>query len=379
MDNLQKTPLYDLLHQIYGGKMIDFAGWALPVYYSSILEEHEAVRTRAGLFDVSHMGKIEVKGNGACGFLQKLTTGDVGMLADGQAIYSMMCYPNGGVVDDILVYRLESGYYYVVVNASNTDKDFQWMVQNKTNNVELINVSGKTAQLALQGPLAEPILQSLTTMNLAALRFFRIRCDIKIAGINCLVSRTGYTGEDGFEIYTEPGHAAALWEAILKAGSPAGAVPAGLGARDSLRLEACFPLYGHELSPDITPLEVGLDKFVRLDKPGFIGHEALAEQDVRGTARKLVGFEMEDRGVPRANYAVESGGREIGYVTSGGYSPTLKKNIGLALIETKYAEEDKKIDVVIRNKRQRAVIVRIPFFKKPIGTGRKEIRYDNPH
>ncbi|MDD3653035.1 MAG: glycine cleavage system aminomethyltransferase GcvT [Desulfotomaculaceae bacterium] len=364
MDNLLKTPLYDL-HQIYGGKMIGFAGWTLPVYYSSILEEHEAVRTRAGLFDVSHMGKIEVKGKDACGFLQRLTTGDVGMLVDGQAIYSLMCYPNGGAVDDILIYRLGLAHYYVVVNASNTSKDLQWMIQNKTDNVEIINVSRDTAQLALQGPLAEQILQGLTTVDLAALRFFRIQGDVNISGINCLVSRTGYTGEDGFEIYATPEQATALWEAILKVGSPVGAIPAGLGARDTLRLEAGFTLYGHELAADITPLEAGLDKFVKLDKADFIGREALAKQAAQGVARRIAGFEMEDRGIPRANYLVECGGREIGFVTSGGYSPTLKKNLGLAMLEAEYAEEGKRIDVIIRKKRQKAVIVRTPFLKRP--------------
>ncbi|OPX83750.1 MAG: Aminomethyltransferase [Pelotomaculum sp. PtaB.Bin104] len=365
MDNLLKTPLYDL-HQLYGGKMIEFAGWSMPVYYSGIIEEHEAVRARAGLFDVSHMGKLEVKGKSACAFLQRLITGDVGVMVDGQAIYCLMCYPNGGVVDDILVYRFRPGYFYVVVNASNTDKDFQWMVQNKTSyDVEVINVSRATAQLALQGPLAEKILQSMTEEDLAVLRFFRIRCDVKIAGINCMVSRTGYTGEDGFEIYTDPGQAAALWKSILQVGSSAGAVPVGLGARDTLRLEACFPLYGHELAPDITPLEAGLGKFVRLDKPDFIGREALTEQAAQGPARKLAGFAMEDRGIPRAGYPVEYSGRGIGHVTSGGYLPTLKKNLGLALLEAEYAHEGTKIDVIIRNKRQKAAIVPIPFFKRP--------------
>ncbi|MDD4168968.1 MAG: glycine cleavage system aminomethyltransferase GcvT [Desulfotomaculaceae bacterium] len=363
MDNLLKTPLYDLHHK-YGGKMVEFAGWALPVYYSGILDEHEAVRSRAGLFDVSHMGRIEVKGKGALRFLQMLITGDAGIMVDGKAMYSLMCYPHGGVVDDILIYRFGPEHFLVVVNASNTDKDHNWMVQNKTDDVEIINLSRDTAQLALQGPQAEKILQGLTTVNLSELRFFRMLCDIKIAGFNCLVSRTGYTGEDGFEVYTSTCHAQALWEAILQAGSSDGVVPAGLGARDTLRMEACLPLYGHELSPDITPLEAGLAKFVNFYKLSFIGREALTDLFEKGTARKLVGFEMEDRGIPRAHYAVESGGREIGSVTSGGYSPTLKKNIGLALIDAAYSKQGEKIDVIIRNKRQRALIVPTPFFKK---------------
>jgi len=363
MDILLKTPLYET-HRRNGGKMIEFAGWALPVQYSSILEEHEAVRSRAGLFDVSHMGKVEVKGKSACEFIQKLTTGDIGVLVDGQALYCLMCYPDGGVVDDILVYRFGPEHFFLVVNAANTEKDFNWLTQYKTDGVVISNVSKDFAQLALQGPLAEKVLQVLTETDLAGLKFFHILCGVHIAGFKCMISRTGYTGEDGFEIYTSPSNAPALWEAVLEAGKSSGVVPAGLGARDTLRLEACLPLYGHELSPDITPIEAGLGKFVRFEKPDFIGRAALAAHLSRGPARKLVGFEMGERGIPRACYPVESGGREIGFVTSGGYSPTLKKNIGLALIEAGCAGQGSKIDVVIRAKRLKAVIVRIPFYKR---------------
>lgn len=363
MDILHKTPLYET-HRRSGGKIIEFAGWALPVQYNSILEEHEAVRSRAGLFDVSHMGKVTVRGKGAFELLQRITTGDIGVLVDGQAIYSLMCYPDGGVVDDILVYQFGPGDFFLVLNAANTDKDYNWLAQNNIEGVIISNVSEEFAQLALQGPLAEKILQALTKTDLNNLKFFRMLCDVEIAGTKCMVSRTGYTGEDGFEIYTSPNNAPVLWDAILEAGKPCGVVPAGLGARDSLRLEACLPLYGHELSADITPIEAGLGKFVRLDKQDFIGRAALATCLSKGVARKLAGFEMEERGVPRANYPVESGGREVGFVTSGGYSPTLKKNIGLTLIETGCAGQDDKIDVVIRGKRLKAVIVPIPFYKK---------------
>jgi len=363
MDILFKTPLYET-HCRSGGRMIEFAGWALPVQYSSILEEHEAVRSRAGLFDVSHMGKVTVRGKGAFEFLQRITTGDIGVLVDGQAIYCLMCYPDGGVVDDILVYRFGPEDFFLVVNAANTDKDYNWLTQNNIDGVEISNISKDLAQLALQGPLAEKILQVLTETDLKSLKFFHILCDVKVAGSKCMVSRTGYTGEDGFEIYTNPNNASALWDALLEAGKPYGVVPAGLGARDTLRMEACLPLYGHELSPDITPIEAGLGKFVKFEKPDFIGRVALAAELSKGPARKLAGFEMKERGIPRACYPVESGGREIGFVTSGGYSPTLKKNIGLALIEAGCAEQGSKIDVVIRGKRLTAVIVRIPFYKK---------------
>lgn len=363
MDILHKTPLFDV-HRRSGGKMVEFAGWALPVQYNSILAEHEAVRSRAGLFDVSHMGKVTVRGKGAFDFLQRIATGDIGVLVDGQAIYSLMCYPDGGVVDDILVYRFGPGDFFLVLNAANTDKDYNWLVQNNIEGVKISNVSEDFAQIALQGPRSEKILQALTETDLNNLRFFRMLCDVEIAGAKCMVSRTGYTGEDGFEIYTSPDSAPALWDAILEAGKPCGVVPAGLGARDSLRLEACLPLYGHELSADITPIEAGLGRFVRFDKPDFIGRAALAACSSKGAARKLAGFKMEERGVPRANYPVESAGREVGFVTSGGYSPTLKKNVGLALLEADRAGQGDKIDVVIRGKKLRAVIVPIPFYKK---------------
>lgn len=363
MDHLSKTPLYET-HCRYGGKLIDFAGWALPVQYGSILEEHGAVRSRAGLFDVSHMGRIAVTGKGAGAYLQKLTTGNIGALVDGQALYCLMCYPDGGVVDDILVYRFGPEHYFLVVNATNTDKDFQWLAQYQPAGVDITNISLELAQLALQGPLAEKILQALTERDLARLKFFHVQTDVNVAGYKCVVSRTGYTGEDGFEIYAAPGQTPALWNALMETGKPFGLVPAGLGARDTLRLEACLPLYGHELSPDITPIEAGLGRFVRLEKPDFIGRTALAAQLEKGTTRKLAGLVMEERGIPRAGYPVEASGREIGRVTSGGYAPVLQKNIGLALIEADYTAPGEKVNVVIRSKKLQARIVRTPFYKK---------------
>lgn len=363
MNHLFKTPLYET-HRRHGGKLIDFAGWALPVQYSGILEEHGAVRSRAGLFDVSHMGKVAVTGEGAAAYLQQLTTGDVGALADGQAIYCLMCYPDGGVVDDILVYRLGPEHFFLVVNAVNTDKDYQWLARHQTAGVKITNISRDFAQLALQGPLAEKIVQTLTETALVDLKFFHIKDDVWVAGVKCMISRTGYTGEDGFEIYTNPEQAPALWDALLAAGKHTGLVPAGLGARDVLRLEACLPLYGHELSPDITPVEAGLTRFIRFEKPDFIGRAALAAQLEKGAARKLAGLIMEERGVPRAGYPVEAGGKEIGRVTSGGYAPSLQQNVALALIAAGCATPGEKVDVMIRGKRLKAVIVRTPFYKK---------------
>lgn len=364
MDTLQKTALYET-HRGSGAKMIEFAGWALPERYNSILEEHAAARFRAALFDVSHMGKVTVRGEKAEDFLQRIVVGDVGLLADGQAIYSLMCYPDGGVVDDILVYRFAAGNFFLVLNAVNIDKDYDWLAQNNIGGVVIENVSENFALLALQGPLAEIILQHLTGIDLQSLKFFRILRDVKVAGAVCMISRTGYTGEDGFEIYTDHAYAPALWDALLAVGKPYGLIPAGLGARDSLRLEAGLPLYGHELSPDISPIEAGLGKFIRFDKKDFIGRSALAASLSAGAAKKLVGIAMKERGgIPRTGCPVENSGRKIGLVTSGGYSPTLQKNIGLALIEAAYAEQGGAIDVVIRGRRLKAEIVNMPFYKK---------------
>jgi aminomethyltransferase len=283
--------------------MIDFGGWELPVEYSGtgIITEHHQVRRQAGLFDVSHMGEVVVRGEKAGSFIQQLVTNDVSNLKENQICYTPMCYPDGGCVDDILIYKFSPEYYFIVVNAANTDKDFAWMQEHKTVGVTLENVSTSYAQLALQGPLAQDILQEICDANLQTIKYYWFLPLAKVAGYDCIVSRTGYTGENGFEIYVAPEHAAELWEAILSAGQ-GNVLPVGLGARDTLRFEAKLPLYGHELDKDISPLEAGLNRFVKLDKTSFIGKEALLRQKENGLQRQLVELEMVGRGIPRAQY-----------------------------------------------------------------------------
>lgn len=364
MTNLKKTALFNS-HEKYGGKLIEFAGWELPVQYEGIIEEHEAVRTAAGLFDVSHMGEVKATGKGAFDFVQNLITNDISVLEDNQILYTLMCYPEGGVVDDLLVYKFDKEHFLLVINAANIGKDYQWILDNSAEYaVDLENISGEISEVALQGPKAQKILQKLTDTNLDEIKFFYCRRNTSVVGVNCLVSRTGYTGEDGFEIYASNEDIEKLWDSILEAGKEEGLKPAGLGARDTLRFEAALPLYGNEISKDITPLEAGLGYFVKLNKENFIGKTALAKQKEEGLKRKLVGFEMKDRGIPRHGYEVTSDNTNIGFVTTGYHSPTLKKNIGLALIDTKYSELGSEINIVIRNKPLKAQIISKKFYNK---------------
>lgn len=364
MNNLRKTPLFNS-YEKYGGKVIDFAGWALPVQYEGIISEHQAVRTAAGVFDVSHMGEIEVKGKDALKFVQNIITNDASILEDNQVLYSPMCYQHGGIVDDILVYRFSDDYFYLVVNASNIDNDFQWMIGNKGDfNIEIENISDDVCELAIQGPRSQQILQKLTDANLSEIKFFHCKRDVTINGVKCLVSRTGYTGEDGFEIYSHSENAILLWDKLLEVGKEVGLAPVGLGCRDTLRFEVCLPLYGNEITKDISPLEAGLGYFVKLDNHSFIGKEALQKQRAEGLKRKLVGFEMEERGIPRHGYEVVVNGEKIGFVTTGYRSPSLDKNIGLALIDSKYAGLGNEIYIMIRNKASKAVIINKKFYKK---------------
>lgn len=365
VSQLSRTPIFDLYKE-YGGKTIDFGGWELPVQFSSIKEEHEAVRTKAGLFDVSHMGEIEVKGTGSLRFLQKMMTNDVSTMKDGGAQYTAMCYPDGGTVDDLLVYKKADNDYLLVVNAANTDKDYEWLKEHITEDVEIENISSNVAQLALQGPLAEQTLQKLTETDLSQIKFFKFIDGVEVAGETTLVSRTGYTGEDGFEIYCSNDAAPKLWSAILEAGKELGVLPIGLGARDTLRFEANLALYGQELSKDITPIEAGVGFAVKPNKEeDFLGKAVLKEQKENGAPRKLVGIEMIDKGIPRHGYEVFVGDEKIGEITTGTQSPTLGKNIGLALLKAEFTEVGREVEVQVRKKRLKAVIVKTPFYKRP--------------
>jgi aminomethyltransferase len=360
---MKKTILFQR-HEELGGKMIDFAGWSMPVQYQGIIEEHEAVRRAAGLFDVSHMGEFLAGGPDATRNLQNLVTNDLGRTPVNQAVYSPMCQHDGGTVDDLLLYRLSGQDWLLVVNAANTSQDEAWIRSCLYGDVFLVNKSGETAQLAIQGPKAEPILQSLTDTPLQAIGTYRFLPGISVAGCPALVSRTGYTGEDGFEIYLDPAYALTVWDRLLAAGRPSGLLPAGLGARDTLRFEAGLPLYGQELSREISPLEAGLERFVKLDKGDFIGRDALLRQKEKGLARKRTGLEMIERGVPRSHYQVMDGGADIGFVTSGGYAPTLKKNLAMALLAGGYTQEGTPVDVVIRGQPLRASVTRLPFYQR---------------
>lgn len=362
--NLKRTPLFNEYAK-YGGKTIDFGGWELPVQFSSIKEEHDAVRNRAGLFDVSHMGEIFVEGSDALNYLQKLLSNDISKIQIGSAQYNAMCYENGGVVDDLIVYKLEDNRYLLCVNAANIEKDYEWMLSHAEGNVTITNQSNDYAQIALQGPLAEEVLQTLTEENLSEIKPFKFRDQVDVAGNMVLVSRSGYTGEDGFELYGEPSAIVDLWNKILDSGKDKGVVPAGLGSRDTLRFEAGLPLYGQELSQDITPLEAGIGFAVKLQKESdFIGKAALQSQKEAGLPRKIVGVEMIDKGIPRHGYKVFKDDVEIGEITTGTQLPSTKRNVGYALIDSKFTELDTELDIEVRNKKLKAKIVATPFYKR---------------
>lgn len=360
--HIQKTPLYEA-HVAAGGKIVDFHGWLLPIQYSGILQEHECVRTKAGLFDVSHMGELEVSGPDSLDFLQMLLTNDIGA-KPGKAVYSPMCYPSGGTVDDLIVYKLKDNQYLLVVNASNTEKDYQWLLENKRGRITIANHSNEFSQLALQGPKAKELLQQLIAEDLGNLRTFHYIYEIQAGNVKIMLSRTGYTGEDGFELYCHPEDANRLWDMLLDSGRAYGLVPVGLGARDTLRLEAALPLYGQELSENISPVMAGLQRFIKPDKGEFTGREPLIRQLCDGVKQKLAGFEMLDRAVPRSGYEVYHNSTKAGYVTSGGYFPTLKKNMGLALLEEGCAVEGDVIEVKVRDGMYAAKIVKVPFRKR---------------
>lgn len=360
---LKRTPLYDQ-HRALGARLVEFGGWEMPVQYSSISDEHRAVRSKAGLFDVSHMGEFKVEGSGSLAFLQYLVPNDVSRLAIGQALYTQLCLPSGNVIDDLLIYHLAENQYMLVVNAGNIEKDFAWVKsQAESFDVQLENQSDTTSLLALQGPLAQEILQPLTEVNLADIRYYHFVQGM-VDGVNCIISRTGYTGEDGFELYCPPTDVVKLWIDLLAAGQPAGLIPAGLGARDTLRLESGFCLYEHELDEKTNPLEARLGWTVKLDKGDFIGRAALQQAKEQGLQKKLVGVELLDRGVPRGGYAIYDGDQQIGYLTSGAPGLTVNKNIAMGYVDVPHAVVDQPIQIDIRGRHLAARIVPLPFYKR---------------
>ncbi len=360
---MQKTPL-NQIHRDLGARMVDFGGWDMPVQYVGVIEEHLAVRQAAGLFDVSHMGEVEVTGTNALAYIQLLTVNDAAKLVDGQVQYSAFCYPEGGIVDDVTLYRFSDTRFMFCVNAANIDKDFAWMQQvhadSSLSDVTLVNRSKEFAQIALQGPEAEKILACLTDLPLTQLAYYHFSLG-EVGGLQMIVSRTGYTGEDGFELYLPAAAAVDIWQKLMNAGRPYGLQPIGLGARDTLRLEKGYALYGHELSREISPLEAGLAWITKLDKNDFVGKAALVTQKTEGVPRRRVGLLMLERGIPREGYPVFLGDNQVGVVTSGTMSPSLKVGIALALVAPEAAATDTVLEVVVRNHRMRAKVVRPPF------------------
>jgi glycine cleavage system T protein (aminomethyltransferase) len=359
-----KRTALNAVHKAAGARMTEFGGWEMPIEYAGITQEHLAVRTAAGLFDVSHMGEISVRGPQALALLQEVTSNDVSRLKDFQAQYTALMYPQGSAVDDCVVHRLGEDDYFVCVNAANTPKDYDWIVAHNARGAEVQNISSEYSQLALQGPRAAAILGKVTGFDLAALRYYW--CGFaECCGVKGLLARTGYTGEDGFEFYFPPQHSGQVWNALLEAGREEGIEPVGLGARNTLRLEAGYPLYGHELDKDTTLLEARLGWICKLDKGAFIGREALQKQRAEGVRKKLVGFEMLEPGIARDGYPVWVEGERAGRVTSGSPAPFLKKNIGLAYVPSAAAENGREITIEIRARKVRARQVALPFYKRP--------------
>ena len=367
-EDLKKTPLNEM-HRELGGKMVDFGGWDMPVQYTAgVIEEHMRTRTAAGLFDVSHMGEIWVEGTDAIAFVNRITTNDVTKLVDGQAHYSVLTNEKGGIVDDLLVYRFGPERLLLVVNAGTTDKDWEWITSHKgDDDIVLTNASADYCQIAVQGSNALSILQQLADTNLEEIKYYWFTTG-HVDGVEAIISRTGYTGEDGFEVYAAPEFAEQLWNKLLetgKYGEADGILPAGLAARNTLRLESGMSLYGHELGDEISPLESGLGWITKLQKGEFIGRDALAEQKEKGPSRKLVGFEMTDRGIARDGFDVYVGDDKVGYVTSGSPAPFLKKNIGLAFLPVEFANIGQEIRIDVRGKLLAAAVIETPFYKRP--------------
>jgi aminomethyltransferase len=361
MAKSKRTPLYGE-HLRNGAKMVDFAGWEMPIQYSSIIKEHRQVRESAGLFDVSHMGEIEIVGSDAIDFADYLVTNYVNKLKNGQICYTPMCNKKGGIIDDFLVYRMANNKVLFVVNASNTDKDFKWIKSQKDKfEVEINNKSDEIAQLALQGPRAQELLSAISQIDLETVDFYHFTQG-RVSGIETLLSRTGYTGEDGFELYVNSEAAIPLWRKILEIGNEKEILPAGLGARDTLRFEATYMLYGNDLNETITPLEAPLKWTVKFEKD-FIGKKALLEQKEKGITRKLRGLEIKDKAIPRHEQKVYLNNKEIGWISSGMFAPTLKKSLALAFIDKGTAKTGTSVEVEIRKKKVEAEIVKLPFYR----------------
>jgi aminomethyltransferase len=370
---LKRTALFEE-HQRLNGRLIDFGGWELPVQYTGVLDEHQTCRSAAGLFDVSHMGEILVEGKDAERFLNFLVTNNVSKLSDGQAQYTVMCNGLGGIVDDLIIYRRSAERYLVVVNASNTDKDYAWIknVYDTQNwDMNLRNASAEYTQIAIQGPKAAEILQKLTSADLSAIKtYWFTESTLNLPGqdkVSAIIARTGYTGEDGFEIYCEWDQGPALWRVLMETGQPYGIKACGLGARDTLRLEMKYPLYGHELSDQTNPVEAGLNWVIKLDKGDFIGKGPIIEMKEKGATRALVGLKLLGPGIPRQGYAVytEDGATKIGELTSGTQSPMLKQSIGVAYVAKEHSAIGSKVTVDIRGNKVPAEIVATPFYKRP--------------
>jgi aminomethyltransferase len=364
---LKKTPLNNA-HRQLGGRMVDFGGWDMPVQYpAGTIEEHLRTRTHAGLFDVSHMGEIDVRGRDAIAFVNRITSNDVTKLIDGQAQYTALTTPEGTVIDDLLVYRFSEDHLFLVVNAGTTGKDWDWIKSHHAGeSVELKNVSADYCQLALQGPEALSILQKLTDTPLSDIKYYHFTKG-RVDNVDAIISRTGYTGEDGFEVYAAAAEGERLWKKILEAGnfgSDDGVLPAGLGARNTLRLEAGMALYGHELTESTTLLEANLGWICKLDKGDFIGRESLAREKEGGLKRKLVGFEVMERGIARDDYDIVINDQRVGKVTSGSPAPYLKKNIGFAYLPIEFANVGQEIKIDVRGKLVGAQVIKTPFYKR---------------
>jgi len=359
---LLKTPL-NATHRRHGAKMVDFGGWDMPVQYSGLIDEHRTVRTAVGLFDVSHMGEIEVRGPEALRLVNYVATNDASKLVAGQAHYSALLYEHGGFVDDILVHKVADDHYFLCVNASNQDKDYAHIAAHNRFDCTLENAGPRFAQIAVQGPKGLATLQKLTETELAPIKYYHFK-DGEVSGIEARIARTGYTGEDGFEVYVEPGAAPRIWDELMAAGEEFGIKPAGLGARNTLRLESKMALYGHEIDATINPFEADLGWIVKLAKGDFVGRDALVKAKEAGLKRKLVGFEMVGRGIGRDGYEALVDGAPAGWVTSGGPAPTLNKNIGLCYLPVGHAQLGRTFQIVVRQQPVEAVTVPTPFYKR---------------